>query len=399
MSKCTYIVSRTSISLHLADGTSGSIRLDHPEIEEIKAIIRKPDLDDADEAYLRALLSPKAAVAKALDTITTGEITFDGTQLLLKGQPLHVEASRRIVEIAQNGFDVTRMLKFMDRLVNNPYPTAVNELWQFMEASGLPIDEDGHLIAYKIVRDDYKDIYTGTFDNSIGASPEVKPFEVDPDRNNTCSRGLHVCGKDYLPAYGNAARGSDRIMIVRVDPAQVVTVPADYGFHKMRCWKYTVVGEIEGIEKAGILESRGIYNTGDNRDNGFDYGDTLSEEQRAKAMQEVDNSGWVPATPVHVADVPLTPEAVAATSGPADGINVPAGVASQLAGRFYVRDTHDSNQYYVASVAEVKAGFDGTGSDLFVSDGIGGFIAVTINDAENVDPSDSAYDDILNEVE
>jgi hypothetical protein len=72
--------------------------------------------------------------------------------------------------------------------------------------------------------------------------------QVDKDRNNTCSVGLHFCSKDYLSSYGGA---SGHTMIVKINPADVVSIPSDYDNTKGRTWKYEVVGEIpfEGVHK------------------------------------------------------------------------------------------------------------------------------------------------------
>jgi hypothetical protein len=65
-----------------------------------------------------------------------------------------------MLSILKMGFDVSRYVKFLELLIQNPSSSSVNELWDFMENNNLPISEDGHLLAYKKVRFDFKDIYT-----------------------------------------------------------------------------------------------------------------------------------------------------------------------------------------------------------------------------------------------
>jgi len=150
----------------------------------------------------------------------------------------------KIVNMLADGFDAQPMINFIGNLYSNPSLTAVSELFLFLEASQLPITEDGHFIAYKIVREDYKDIYTGTMDNSIGQSLSMPRNMVDDNRNNTCSMGLHFCSREYLKSYGSNDQTTDRCMLVKINPADVVSIPSDYNNAKGRTWYYQVVGEV-----------------------------------------------------------------------------------------------------------------------------------------------------------
>ena len=53
-------------------------------------------------------------------------------------------------------------------------------------------------LAYKKIRNNWTDIHSGTFDNSIGAVCGMPRNMVDEDSSRTCSAGLHVCSYDYL---------------------------------------------------------------------------------------------------------------------------------------------------------------------------------------------------------
>jgi hypothetical protein len=112
------------------------------------------------------------------------------------------------------------------------------------------------VIAYKIVTDDYRDIYTKTFDNSIGQTVSVSRNEVDEDPDRTCSYGLHVCGTKYLPHYGTATGGgSDRVMVVKVHPKDFVAIPRDYNCSKARVCEYRVVGQVPGDKAKDFFPS------------------------------------------------------------------------------------------------------------------------------------------------
>jgi hypothetical protein len=133
------------------------------------------------------------------------------------------------------------MVNFMHNLMKNPSKRSVDELYGFLEKNNLPLTPDGHFLAYKKVRRDFKDIHSGTMDNSPGTIVEMERNQVDDNKDQTCSTGLHFCGLSYLDHFG----GSDsRVVIVKIDPADVVSIPSDYNGAKGRACRYEVIGEM-----------------------------------------------------------------------------------------------------------------------------------------------------------
>jgi hypothetical protein len=132
------------------------------------------------------------------------------------------------------------MVQFMENLMQNPSKRAVTELYGFLEKNSLPITPDGHFLAYKRVRFDYKDCHTGTMDNSVGKVVEMERNNVDDDKDRTCSTGLHFCSQSYLGHFGG-----ERIVIVKINPRDVVSIPSDYNDSKGRACQYEVVDEID----------------------------------------------------------------------------------------------------------------------------------------------------------
>lgn len=157
----------------------------------------------------------------------------------------------RIVENFKKGVEFNSLLQFLDNVAENPSNTAIQELYLFLEDNSLPITPDGYFLAFKRITGDYKDCRTKTFDNRVGAIVEMRRDEVDDDRNRTCSNGLHFCAKGYLPYYNGS-----RIVVVKINPADVVSIPADYNNMKGRCCKYMVVAEVvadaEDLDKINL---------------------------------------------------------------------------------------------------------------------------------------------------
>jgi hypothetical protein len=77
--------------------------------------------------------------------------------------------------------------------------------------------------------------------NAPGNVVEMERNTVDDNMNNTCSTGLHFCSKEYLAHFG----GHDsRTVILKINPRDVVSIPADYNATKGRTCRYEVIGEL-----------------------------------------------------------------------------------------------------------------------------------------------------------
>lgn len=149
--------------------------------------------------------------------------------------------TKQFFSIKDAGMDTLPWEKFVANVYDNPSETAREELFQFLEKSNLPITPDGCFLAYKKVKADYTDCYTGKIDNSIGAEiPRMDRDKCDPDRNNTCSTGYHFCSYTYLQHFWGA-----HIMVVKVNPRDVTAIPIDYNRAKGRCCYYEIVAELD----------------------------------------------------------------------------------------------------------------------------------------------------------
>lgn len=168
-----------------------------------------------------------------------GNVSIQGETLFWKGKELNTGLSVRMIEMLQEGFPIEPMVNFMENLYKNPSKRAVTELYGFLEKGNLPITPDGYFLAYKKVRADYTDCHTGKFDNSVGQVVEMERHDVDDNKDNTCSSGLHFCSMSYLSSFGG-----ERTVIVKINPADVVSIPSDYNDAKGRTCRYEVIGEL-----------------------------------------------------------------------------------------------------------------------------------------------------------
>lgn len=155
----------------------------------------------------------------------------------------------KIKQMINEGFNASSLVEFIVKLNSNPSFRVVNELYDFLQNNDLPITDDGCFLAYKRVDQDYFDYHTHTFDNHIGKTCSMLRNQVDDNSENTCSRGLHFCSLEYLSSFTGC-----RIMIVKVDPRDVVSIPKDYNNTKGRCCKYEVIDEVPENDVKNLQE-------------------------------------------------------------------------------------------------------------------------------------------------
>lgn len=184
-------------------------------------------------------------VKKSLREWARGKYVFNenGRSFSFNGEEIPGNINRRIIEMATRGEDPTPLFRFWGRLQRNPSFRSVQQLFNFLTHEGIPIVEDGCFLAYKSVRSDYRDHHSGMFLNKPGSVLEMPRNKISDDPQVPCHDGFHVGAKSYADSFG---AGDRRIVICKVDPADVVCVPYDESQRKMRVCKYEVVGNSNG---------------------------------------------------------------------------------------------------------------------------------------------------------
>jgi hypothetical protein len=244
-----YLIQGKNIIL-VVDGKSHTISKDtHISYGRIVEALKEQDWES-----LRDLVEPRQVIID----YGNGYVGINGNTVTWKGQPFHNALSSRMIEMLQDGFPIDPMVRFMENLMENPSKRSVDQLYGFLEKNKLPITEDGYFLAYKRVREDYLDIHSGTIDNSVGQYVEMERNLVDDNPDSTCSTGLHFCSEGYLGAFGSSHQP---VMILKINPAHVVSIPSDYDGAKGRCEAYEVVAEVNGDPAAAFVGAvNGDYN-------------------------------------------------------------------------------------------------------------------------------------------
>ena len=229
-----YIVTDESITAVIS-GKAYTLRRDHANARQVIEAIARGD----SETEIEKLMDVQQAVSAYLgDNVEVR----DGA-VHHRGEPVDEVISKRILDFMSNNLPVAPLTKFIENLYNNPSRNSRTQLYNFLEHEHLPITEDGCFLAYKSVRPNYTDHHTGKFSNTVGSVLSIERRNVDDNPDNGCSHGFHAGSLEYATTFG----GEDRkVMIVKINPADVVSVPNDCECQKLRTARYEVVAHYTG---------------------------------------------------------------------------------------------------------------------------------------------------------
>lgn len=175
--------------------------------------------------------------------LAEADINCTDDKFELDGEEVHPTIVKRIKDFAKEGLPIENLENFERRRRENVSFASSEEAFDFLQNKDMPITEDGCFLAYKAVNTDYTDKRTGTIDNSPGHVVTMTRRKVDDNRQHCCSYGLHVGALDYAEGYGGS---NSVILLVKVDPKDIVSVPTDSNCQKCRVCEYTVLKVVRG---------------------------------------------------------------------------------------------------------------------------------------------------------
>lgn len=228
--KTSYLVSGSGNVTVFQDGEQFTIDKTHVNYSKVVDKLKKKQFDG-----LKDLLDVKKSIVSA----TSGKVEIKDGVVFYAGEAVHNYVATAILNFLRDGFDVKPLMLFLENLMQNPSKKSVDNLFRFLETNKHPITDDGCFIAYKRVGANYKDLYKGKFDNTPGKVVSMPRNEVEDDPNQTCAAGLHVANVDYAMNHYNS--GTGRLVVCKVNPKDVVSVPTDYNNAKMRVCEYLVL--------------------------------------------------------------------------------------------------------------------------------------------------------------
>ena len=243
-----YIISNNGSVNAFVGGKPYTFSKSHENYDKLLSYLENGNIEHFEASY---------DIASTVEHYCDGYVHVDNGELSWQGITMPELFTDRILQMRREGFNIDSMLNFLDNMNDNPSDQAIVELFDFMQNKHLPITDDGHFLAYKAVSPDFKDIYTGNIDNSVGNEVSIERSKVDSNRNKHCSAGLHVGAIDYVKSYGGIDLdqdndGGNQIVICKVNPADVVSVPSDAKFQKLRTCRYEVVSLFNDIFQTSV---------------------------------------------------------------------------------------------------------------------------------------------------
>lgn len=225
-----YTLTNHSITV-IFEGKPHVVQKGAPQYKALRAAVLKKDW---------ANVPNHLTVAKSIKDWAKGKFKLNGDCFSYEDKELPNNINARIIEMATKGEDPTPLFKFWERLQRNPSMRSVAQLWPFLSHKGIPLTVDGTFLAYKGVKNDFKDQHSGTVDNSPGVINKMPRNQISDDPNEACHEGYHVGALAYAQTF------SQRVVICEVDPEHVVCVPYDASQQKMRVCEYKVLGNHNG---------------------------------------------------------------------------------------------------------------------------------------------------------
>ena len=233
----------------------------HVEYDNLKACVMEGQQDE----FLELI-----DTVSVIENWSEGNFEFKDGYLFYEDEQVANQPTERIVGLIRGGHDHKPMLAYLDRLYQNVSNRAVMESYDWCSHKGLPITPDGMLVGYKgvvvyqgedakdkmgniITKGDLVDKYTGkSFRNNTMDECSMNRRKVSDNCNDGCASGLHVGTFDYASSW---AGNGGKVVLVKFDPADIVSVPTDCEHQKMRVSKYTVIGIARDIIEEEVFEN------------------------------------------------------------------------------------------------------------------------------------------------
>ena len=226
--------------------------MDHPNYGTLVECI-KTDNED--------LFIDSISIGQKVQKWSKGGFEFRGGILFYQDRELNPVITELVRDMIEEGFDETPILNFMANLYENPSNTAVEGLYDWLKHRSLAITGDGYFLAYKYIAvyegdqfvdkmgrtvnaDDYVDSHSQTYRNNVGDTNKMPRNAVNDNRSLACESGFHIGTLDYV-------KGAKHIVICKINPKDVVSIPMDSNCQKIRCCEYSVVSEYREL---GLVE-------------------------------------------------------------------------------------------------------------------------------------------------
>ncbi len=274
MNNTAYLVTKDNVTIS-KNGKTHIVGRQYAQFQNIVDALKAEDFDRAFDL---------ADTATRLTKESNGAFEVKNGVVYRNGLPIHNVVTERIVQFQNDGLPFEPLVKFLENLMQNPSARSVSELYKFLEHKFMPITVDGCFLAYKAVQSDYLSITSGTTEvrvsedggttwktvtgqvpNNVGNILEVDRNQVDDNADRTCSFGLHAGAFEYANTFGGAG---SKMVIVKINPRDAVSVPTDCDAQKLRASRYEVLADLEVAISNPLVSATGTSYSSPSEDEG-----------------------------------------------------------------------------------------------------------------------------------
>lgn len=241
----------TTLTLVFSDGETKSLSESHPAFAEVKQKVIVENSDN--EAEIRDVIDVVPRVGQRL-TALSERVRVSDTTLYFDGDALDDAISQHIIRLYQDEDERgwRALVNFLEKVSTNPSQDSRESLYTWLRRQDFTITPDGDFIAYKGVLGGEDGAYVsvhsgyaivdgkptrGRIPNNIGSVITMPRSQVDDDTGVGCSTGLHAGTR----AYAQGFVGNGVILHVKINPRDVVSVPRDCNYQKLRTSRYEVL--------------------------------------------------------------------------------------------------------------------------------------------------------------
>ena len=221
----TFIPGR-SVTLVTSDYRVLTATKDNPNWAKIEAAIKARD----EKALIKAISIKESIQAFGDGVKGRGDIAIKNDNIFYRGVKLFGEDVNRIISYLKDGFPEESMIRFLEAKLRNPSPESVSALYMFLENRGMPLTDNGTVLGYKGIDEDFysknngaEPLIEGIRDergkirNKIGDVVWMDRRYVCADNSQGCAGGLHIGSQNYATGWA----GGGHVMVVEFSPEHV----------------------------------------------------------------------------------------------------------------------------------------------------------------------------------
>lgn len=239
----------------------------HPNWDKIVAGALAGDVGVTELFDVSATVSKQFRRLTERATVSNGRLYFDGDEM-------HNALATEVIRFLDGGEDDwSPLVQFLEKVQQNPQQHSRDQLYEWLDRHEFSLTEEGDIVGYKGVQTvdgEYRSISQGTatvngvvhngkIPQKVGDVVEMPRSAVAFDPSQGCSAGLHVANFKYAKGWG------DQVLAVAVNPRDVVSVPTDSNFDKVRVCRYVITG-LTDAGSVDVVQRSAVWDEDDDED-------------------------------------------------------------------------------------------------------------------------------------